>query len=116
MKYNQYYGGLIWTHHALDRLMQRGLSQDAAWQVFKRPDATVKAKKGGTEYRRKDGDLFVTLVAKQNQKREWVIISAWVDPPLPGSPDAKKQEAYRKYQKASGLVKLWLTLKRQIGL
>lgn len=115
MKYNQYYGGLIWTHHALDRLAQRGLSQDAAWQAFRRPDSIFAVKRGGMEYRKKDGDLLVTLIAKQNQKREWVVISVFVDPPLSGSPDAKKKEQYQQYQKASGWGKLWLTLKTQLG-
>lgn len=115
MKYAQRYGGLIWTNHAILRLKERGFSQDQALLAFKNPDQSFKGKKGGVEYRKRIENSLLTLIAKQNERREWVVISAWVDPPLPGSPDWKKREEYRKYQKASFWGKFWLTFKGQIG-
>ncbi|MDQ3098985.1 MAG: hypothetical protein M3Q44_04525 [bacterium] len=114
---NQYYGNAIWTNHALDRLGQRGLSQQMAWQAFQYPDKRLDGKNPGTmEYQKKFGISLVTVIAKQNEKGEWLILSCWIDPPLPGSIDIKKNEFWKKYKKAGFWGRFWLTLKKQIGL
>jgi hypothetical protein len=116
MSFNQYYGNAIWTNHALERLGQRGLSQDLAWQAFRYPDQSFQGKNPGTtEYQKKFGKSLVTIIAKQNEKREWIILSCWIDPPLPGSIDIKKQEDWKKYKKAGFWGKFWLTVKKQLG-
>ncbi len=115
MAQQQYYGGVIWTNHALERLGQRGLTQDLAYQTFKHADLSFPAKQGGIEYQKKVGASKITIIAKQNEKREWIIISCWIDPPLRGTEDYNKQEAYRKYQKSSFLGKLWITFIKQLG-
>lgn len=117
MSYQQYYGGLIWTNHAIERLSQRGLSQELAWTAFKNPDSTrLGSQQDATEYIKRVDTSRITLIAKQNEKREWIVLSCWIDPPLPGSIDAKKKERYLKYQKASFWGKFFLTLKNQLGL
>lgn len=114
---NQNYGGIIWTNHALSRLGQRGLTQELAWQAFQRPDQTKKGKEPGTmQYEKRFGQSLVTIIAKQNDKKEWVVISCWINPPLAGSIDVKKKEEYKKYQKSSFLSKFLLTAKKQLGL
>ncbi len=117
MPYTQHYGNAIWTNHALERLGQRGLSQDLAWQAFQYPDISKKGKNPNTmEYQKRFGPSLVTVTATQTEKKEWLILSCWIDPPLPGSIDIKKQEYWRKYQKAGFWGKFWITLKKQIGL
>lgn len=112
----QYYGNVIWTNHALERLGERGLSQELAWQAFKNPDRTIKGKEKGTvEYQKRFHKSLVIIIAKQNEKGEWVILSCWIDPPLPGSIDARKKEEYKRYKQASFWGKLLLTLKKQLG-
>lgn len=116
MKYHQIYGGVIWTNHAIERMQGRGLTQQAALSAFSHPDKRYKGKNPGSiEYVKDTGTHTITLIAKQNERNEWVIISAWIDPPLPGSIDIKKKEMYKKYQKASLWGKLWLTLRSQLG-
>lgn len=116
MSNKQDYGGIIWTNHALERLGQRGLTQDLAWQTFNSPDCSIDGKKEGTiEYQKRFNHSLVTIIAKKNEKNEWVILSCWIDPPLPGTVDAKKKEEYRKYQKAGFWGKFFLTLKKQLG-
>lgn len=111
------YGNVIWTNHALDRLGQRGLSQQMAYQAFSNPDSSFPGKKPGTtEYQKHFGNSLVTIIATQTEKREWLILSCWIDPPLPGSIDSKKNEYYKAYKKAGFWGKFWLTLKKQIGL
>lgn len=115
MSYKQYYKNLIWTNHAIERMRNRGLSQDVAWQAFKNHDQNFEGKtKGAIEYQKRFDTFLVTVVAKRNEKNEWIIISAWIDPPFPGSADAKQKTTYHQYQKAGFWGKLWLTLKKQL--
>lgn len=111
---SQYYGNVIWTNHALIKLGERGLSQELAWQAFKNPDRTLKGK-GTVEYQKRFHKSLVTIIAKQNEKGEWVILSCWIDPSLPDTIDARKKEEYKKYKQASFWGKLFLTLKKQLG-
>lgn len=100
----------------MTRMKDRGLSQEAAAQTFTSPDYTKKGKtKGSFEYQKRIEERIVTVIAKQNKQYEWIILSAWVDPPVPGSHDAKLQKLYREYQQAPFWKKLWLTFKMQSG-
>ncbi len=113
---NQYYGGIIWTNHALERLDQRGLSQELAWETFQRPDQKLAGKKQGTsEYQKRVNNSLITVIATQNEKNEWVVLSCWIDPPLFGTADYRKKEAYTKYRKAGFWGKVWYTVKKQLG-
>lgn len=114
MSGSQNYGNIIWTNHALDRLGQRGLSQEMAWQTFQHPETTEK-EQGSFKFQKKFQKSTVTLIAKQNEKSEWIVLSAWIHPPLLGSEDFKKQEEYRKYRQTKGLKRILLAFKRQLG-
>ena len=72
------FGGVIWTNHALNMLAQRGISQSDAWAVWRRPDQSRKGReKGSWIYFRTFGNQKIELVAKKNEKGEWIIISVW---------------------------------------
>ena len=110
------YGGVIWTHHALERLSQRGISHEDALKTFRSPDKSFPGKRQGSyEYIKYFGEKRVTLIGKQNDVKEWIIVSAWVDPPIPGSLDDRRQRSYHAYKNASGLRKIYLAIKRQLG-
>lgn len=110
------YGGIIWTNHALERLIQRGLAQKDALDAFRNPDTTLVGKNpGSVEHIKHFSQSKVTIIAKQNEQNQWLVISAWIDPPLPGSPDWYKKEEYKKYQKSGFWGKFFMTLKKQIG-
>lgn len=109
------YGGIIWTNHALERQGQRGLSQDLAWQAFRYPDKTLVGKNPGTtEYQKSFGASLVTVIAKQNEKGEWLVLSNWIDPPLYGTEDYRKKEDYKKYKKSRGFMRIFLIIKKQL--
>lgn len=111
------FAGAIWTNHALERLNQRGLTQQMASQAFSQPDSSFPGKQAGSiEYRKRFDKSWVTVIAKKNEKGEWLILSCWIDPPLPGTEDEKKLIAYRNFQKAGFWKKLWITFLRQLGL
>lgn len=109
------YGGAIWTNHALERLGARGLTQELAWKTFQHPDYSGKGKqKGAWEYRKKFGNSTATVIAKQNEKYEWLILSCWIEPPLPGYLDDRKKKAWAKYKKAGFWGQLWIDLVKDI--
>lgn len=84
------YKGLIWTNHALERLRERGIKQGDAWATFQRPEQTRPAQKKGNwvYYRtwdvvRPDGSKGkdrIEVVAAQNEKKEWIVLSVWSKP------------------------------------
>lgn len=109
--------GLIWTTHALSRLTERRFTQHMARETFYQPDKVHPGReKGTTEYQKRFGQSRVTVIAKQNEQHEWIIISCWIDPPLPGTKDAMKKETYRRYQKAGFWKKVWMVILKQLGL
>jgi hypothetical protein len=112
-----YYGGLIFTNHALQRLSERQFPQHMVLDTFNRPDKSFPGKQPGSyEYQRRFGASTVTVIAKQNERREWLVLSCWIDPPLPGTKDHKQRQHYLAYRNAGFWKRLWLTFKAQIGL
>jgi hypothetical protein len=115
MSYQTNFKGIIWTNHALERLRQRRLHQDDAYKAFKNPDTSVKGKQSGTiEMQKRFGPHLVTIIAKQDEKRQWIILSCWVDPPMAGTIDARKKTEYIKYKKAGFWGKFWIGIRRQL--
>jgi hypothetical protein len=111
-----YYNNLIFTNHALQRLKERGATEQMAYTTFSNPDSTIDGKKPDTkEFRKKFNQSTLTLIAKQNEKKEWIILSCWIDPPLPGTKDFKDKQNYLSFQKAGFWGKLLITLKSQLG-
>ena len=75
---DKHFGGVIWTNHALSRLRDRGIKQGDAWAAWRRPDQSRYAKsKDSWIYYRIIGNQKVEVLAKQNEKREWIIVSVW---------------------------------------
>ena len=78
---NNNFGGVIWTNHALARLAERGVSQGDAWATWRNPDQSRYAtSRGAWIYYRTFGNQKIEVVAKQNEKKEWLILSVWSRP------------------------------------
>jgi len=78
---DNHYKGLIWTNHALDRLRQRGIKQGDAWATWNHAEQTRKGSAPGSwVYYRTYGNERIEVVAKQNEKKEWIILSVWSRP------------------------------------
>ena len=72
------FGGIRWTNHALERMRERGIKQGDAWATWRRPDQSRKGKKKGVwVYYKTYGDTKIEVVATQNEKKEWVVLSVW---------------------------------------
>lgn len=119
---------IVFTNHAIERMQQRGISGDWAWQAVKSPDSTHPGKeKHTTEFKKKFGNHTVTAISKKNDIGEWVVLSVWMDPPLLGTKDYMKDEKYKrkmekirsldkKMEKASFWGKMLITLRKQLGV
>lgn len=84
------FGGVIWTNHALNRLRERGIKQGDAWATWNRAEQTRKGASGNWVYYKNWGGTQIEVVAKQNEKREWIILSVWSRPVFPGPPNSPK--------------------------
>lgn len=72
------FGGVIWTNHALQRLSERGIKQGDAWATWRRPDQSRYATaQDAWVYYKTYGNQRIEVVAKQNEKKEWIILSVW---------------------------------------
>jgi hypothetical protein len=72
------FGGIIWTNHAMDRMRERGIKQGDAWATWRSPEQSRKGKDRGVwVYYRTYGSERIEVVAKQNERNEWVILSVW---------------------------------------
>lgn len=110
------YRGLIFTNHALTRMRERGIENEKIWETYTKPDYQDEKKNNATERRKKFGNSEISIIFQHNNKNEAVIISCWMEPPLPGSKDAKEKEWWENYKKAGFWGKLWLTFTKQLGL
>lgn len=72
------FGGVIWTNHALEKLKERGIKQSDAWATWRNPEQSRKAKvQGAWVYYKTYGSEKIEVVAKKNEKGEWIILSVW---------------------------------------
>ena len=72
------YMGVIFTNHAINRLYNRGVSQEKAYETFANPDGQLPGKiPGSVKFYKKYGEQRIEVVAKKNDKGEWVVFSCW---------------------------------------
>lgn len=107
---------VVWTKHVLHRLSERQLTKERVQKALMDPDRRHPGKQPGTtEYVRKDAGQYVTAVASKNNRGQLVVVSAWVDPPFPGTKDARHKRYYERYKKAGFWGKIWYLALRQMG-
>lgn len=88
---DNHFGNIIWTNHAISRLRDRGIKQGDAWATWNRPDQSRKGTAPGSwVYYRNWGGTQIEVVAKKNEKGEWVILSVWSRPVPLGAQSANQ--------------------------
>ena len=89
------FGGAVWTNHALERLKSRGIKQGDAWATWRNPQDTRKGNVlGSWVYYRNYGSTQIEVVAKQNERRQWIILSVWS---RPATGNYKKTESFLSF-------------------
>ena len=92
---NNRYGGVIWTNHALARLRERQITQSDAWYSFQHPDGQLPGTAPGSiKYYKDYGSQRIEVVASQNEKKEWIILSCWSKFVGTGKPLFKQENLY----------------------
>lgn len=100
------YMDAIFTKHAINRLYNRGIAQSDAWYTFQHPDGSLPGKTPGSrKFYKNYGQQRIEVVAKQNEKGEWVILSCWSKLIGDGKPIFRKETFLEKIIK-KGLDKL----------
>jgi len=96
------YGGVVWTNHAIDRMRERGINQGDAWATWRKPDSSeFNSSKGAWVYHKNCNGENVEVVAKKNEKGDWIILSVW---------DKKFEERKRNISKQTFLKKILKSL------
>lgn len=86
---------LIFTNHAINRLYNRGLTQSDAWYTFKHPDGSLPGQTlGSQKFFKNFGDQRIEVVAKKNEKGEWVALSCWSKYIGNGKPLIRKESLF----------------------
>lgn len=92
---DNHFGGVIWTNHALDRLRDRGIKQGDAWATWRNSQESRKGTVPGSWiYYRNWSGTQIEVVAKQNEKKEWIILSVWS---RPAAGNYKKTESFLNF-------------------
>lgn len=77
--FQRFYGGIIWTNHAIDRLQKRNISQYDAVKVINDPDKTMLGKSDNSlKFIKTINGRQIHLIGNKNDNKEWVIVTAWV--------------------------------------
>lgn len=106
---------IVWTNHAKQRAKERKIDLEQIESAVASPDKTEPNEKGGVRYQKRVGKQSFIALVKENERGEKVIVSAWVNPPNPGTRDEIYKKRYNEAQKSSWIKKLWLTFLNQAG-
>lgn len=106
----------ILTKHALQRAKERKIPQSYLEKALQSPERTIQKDTGTIELQKRIDGRIIAAIIKENDRGEKIVVSCWVNPPFPGTKDAKKRSRYFEMQKASPWKKIWLTILNQLGL
>lgn len=108
---------IIFTSHAKLRLKQRRLTEQLIRQTILYPNSYCSGKEPNSiEYTKHFGERTITVITKPTKEGDLLVVSAWIDPPYPGTLDHKKQQTYKEFKKASFWGKIWISLLKTFGL
>jgi hypothetical protein len=74
---NRTYKNLVFTKHALERLSDRTITQDAIYQTVQAPDRSLPGQ-GNTKFIRAVSGRLIHVVAAPIKKHQWLVVSVWV--------------------------------------
>lgn len=109
-----HYGHVIWTDHAIQRLYQRRITQSDAWYALKHPDGHKRGKsKGSTCYYKDYKHQRIEVVAKLNNRREWLVLSCWSKEVGTGHSVFPERKNFWLGLLKKALVKIWSSRKKK---
>jgi hypothetical protein len=106
---------IIWTKHALGRLDERKIPKNLVFETISSPDSKHNSNDGSIEIQKNYGNQQMHVILKENEKKEFIILSCWINPPSYGSKDFKNKQLSKRLKKSSWIKKFWYTFLNQIG-
>ncbi|HUW21370.1 MAG TPA: DUF4258 domain-containing protein [Candidatus Bathyarchaeia archaeon] len=107
--------GVIFTKHAIERLYQRGIAQSDAWYTLRRPDTSIRGKTPGSfKFYKTYGLQRIEIIAKQNERREWVVLSCWSRMIGAGKPIFTQTNNFLWVVTKKILIKIWQLIRKQV--
>lgn len=106
---------IIWTKHALKRNKERKINQKWIEKTIKYPDNYSRIEGEKIESNKNFGNHTVTVITKRTESGNNLILSAWINPPVKGTKDYKKEKYYKSLKNSSGYKKLLIILKNHLG-
>ncbi len=104
---------VIFTKHAKERMLSRNMVGKDIENTILNYDKKTENRERLWGFRKKIGTYQYKVIAKADADK-WIVISTWVDPPLPGSFDLVKKERYNRYLKAGTWGRIWMQIRRAI--
>jgi hypothetical protein len=108
-------GSIVWTKHALERNKERQITESWIEGTVNNPDDYSEIEGGKIKSQKKFGNHTVTVITARADSGKYLILSAWVNPPMPGTQDYRKESFQKSMKKSGGLGKFIHTLKNQLG-
>lgn len=106
---------IIWTTHAFERNKQRQITEKWIEATVNHPDNFSVIERGKTKSNKNFGKHTVSVITTKADSGKYLILSAWVNPPIIGTSDYKKKKYYKDSKKASGAKRLLMTMLNQLG-
>lgn len=106
----------IWTNHARQRIKERKISTVMIERAIADPDKVIHKSNGSIEVQKVIEERQYTILVKITNQHKHIIVSCWVDPPYPGTKDARMKNRYKQIQKATGMKKFWHAALYQLGI
>ncbi len=106
----------IWTKHAEERNKERQITSDWIGSTINNPDNYSEIEGGKIKCVKNFGKHTVTVITSKTDSGKYLVLSAWVNPPISGTSDQKKENYYKKNKKSGPLGKFWITFRNQLGL
>ena len=108
------YMNAIFTKHAINRLYNHRIAQSDAWYAFQHPDGSLPGKTPGSKkFYKNYGQQKIEVIAKQNEKGEWIILSCWSKQIGDGRPIFPYKESFLERIIKKGLGKIGKTIKKR---
>lgn len=106
---------IIWTKHASERNNERQITQNWIESTINNPDNYSNIEGGKIKSQKRFGQHTVTVITAKADSGKYLVLSSWVNPPISGTADFKKERYENSIKKSSGLKRFFQTFLNQLG-
>ena len=105
---------IVWTNHLAERLLQRGISRNEAFDTIKYPEKSFKISGNKWKFFKTYQTKQVVIVAVY-EKNQWIILTSWTKPVGQYRNQYKTDEVFISRLVRTLLVNLVSTVKKWLS-